>query len=56
METEGVGMYDWLQYFEKKPEKRYISDGNPDTVAIPESEAEYVDKSRLNGKELLIYK
>ncbi|HPA55187.1 MAG TPA: polysaccharide deacetylase family protein, partial [Bacillota bacterium] len=56
METEGVGMYDWLQYFEKKPEKRYISDGNPDTVAIPESEAEYVDKSRLNGKELVIYK
>jgi len=56
METEGVGMYDWLQFFEKKPEKRYISDGNPDTVAIPESEAEYVDKSRLKGKELVIYK
>ncbi|MDD3705245.1 MAG: polysaccharide deacetylase [Clostridiaceae bacterium] len=55
MKTEGTGMYDWLEHFENKPEKRYISDGNPDTVAIPESEADYVDKSKLNGKELLIY-
>jgi len=55
MNTDGVGLYDWLQYFEKKPEKRYISDGNPDTVAIPESEEENVDKSKLNGKELVIY-
>lgn len=55
MKTEGVGLYDWLRYFEKKPEKRYISDGNPDTVAIPESEKENVDSSKLNGKELVIY-
>lgn len=56
MKTAGVGIYDWLQYFEKNPGKRYISDGNPDTVAIPESEAENVDMSRLDGKELVIYK
>lgn len=55
MKTEGVGLYDWLQYFEKKPEKRYISDGNPKTVAIPESEKENVDLNKLNGKELVIY-
>lgn len=55
MKTDGVGLYDWLQHFAKKPEKRYISDGNPDTVAIPESEKENVDQEKLNGKELVIY-
>ncbi|KUO74881.1 MAG: hypothetical protein APF77_08115 [Clostridia bacterium BRH_c25] len=55
MNTAGTGIYDWLQHFEKKPEKRYISDGNPDTVAIPESEKDNVDQSKLNGKELIIY-
>lgn len=55
MKTDGVGIYDWFQYFEKKPEKRYISDGNPDTVAIPLSEAENVNRDRLGSKELVIY-
>ncbi|HYE82551.1 MAG TPA: polysaccharide deacetylase family protein [Clostridia bacterium] len=55
MNTAGTGIYDWLAHFDKKPEKRYVSDGNPDTVAIPESEKDNVDQSRLNGKELVIY-
>lgn len=55
MNTDGAGLYDWLDYFGKKPGKRYISDGNPDTVAIPGSEEENVDKSKLNGKKLVIY-
>jgi hypothetical protein len=55
MKTDGVGLYDWLQHFEKRPEKRYISDGNPDTMAIPESEKENIDQSKLKGKELIIY-
>lgn len=55
MKTDGVGLYDWLKYFEKKPEKRYISDGNPDTVTIPENEKVNVDQNKLNGKELVIY-
>lgn len=55
MNTAGVGMYDWLSYFEKNPDKRYISDGNPDRIAIPESEKENVDEAKLQGKELVIY-
>lgn len=55
MNTAGTGIYDWLEYFDKNPEKRYISDGNPDTVAIPESERENIDQEKLNGKELLSY-
>lgn len=55
MNTAGTGIYDWLEHFDKKPEKRYISDGNPNTVAIPESEKENIDQNKLNGKELVIY-
>ncbi len=28
MNTEGVGLYDWLEYFAENPHKRYISDGD----------------------------
>ncbi|MGE5630303.1 MAG: polysaccharide deacetylase family protein [Caulobacteraceae bacterium] len=55
MKTDGVGLYDWLSYFDKNPGKRYISDGNPETIAIPAKEADKIDKSKLNGKELVIY-
>jgi len=55
MNTAGTGIYDWLETFDKKPERRYISDGNPDTVAIPESEKENIDINRLGDKELLVY-
>lgn len=55
MKTDGVGLYDWLSYFEKNPGKRYISDGNPDRIAIPESERQNVDEAKLKGKELVIY-
>jgi len=56
MKVEGTGIYDWLSYFDKNPDKRYISDGNPDSIAIPESEVQNVDQSKLAGKELIIYK
>jgi len=55
MNTAGTGIYDWLQTFDKKPERRYISDGNPDTVAIPESEKENIDMKKVGDKKLLIY-
>ncbi|MGI6112758.1 MAG: polysaccharide deacetylase family protein [Mahellales bacterium] len=53
--TEGVGMYDWLEYFDNNPGKRYISDGNADTVAIPEGMEEYINKEALGQKELIVY-
>lgn len=45
----------WLNYFDSHPEKRYISDGNPDTIAIPSANQDIIDKSKLGDKELLIY-
>ena len=33
----------------------YVSDGNPDTVAVPRSEAKFVDPLRLGGATLVVY-
>ncbi|MDF2521411.1 MAG: polysaccharide deacetylase, partial [Clostridia bacterium] len=56
MNTGGVGMYDYLAYFDKNPDKRYISDGNPDTIVIPEEEQENLNQDSLKDKQLITYK
>ena len=33
----------------------YVSDGNPDTVAVPRSEAMFVNPHRLDGAKLVVY-
>jgi len=33
----------------------YVSDGNPDTIAVPLSEANQVNPNRLNGARLVVY-
>lgn len=38
-----------------KRENQYVSDGNPDTVTVPESRAEQVNRDSLGGRELVIY-
>ncbi len=55
METAGMGLYDWLERLRENPQNRYISDGDPDTVAVPEELAGEVDESRLAGKTLILY-
>ncbi|NLW23678.1 MAG: polysaccharide deacetylase family protein [Clostridia bacterium] len=45
----------WLTYFDNNPDKRYISDGNPDTIAVPAAQAHLVDESKIGDKELIIY-
>jgi len=45
----------WLGYFKRRPEQRYISDGDPDTVTVPKSMADKVDKTKLGPAKLRIY-
>lgn len=45
----------WLGYFQRHPEKRYVSDGDPNTVTVPRDIADEIDKSRLNKTKLRIY-
>ncbi len=35
--------------------RMFISDGDPNTIVVPEEHTEKVDTSKLNGKELIVY-
>jgi peptidoglycan/xylan/chitin deacetylase (PgdA/CDA1 family) len=50
------GIRFWLEYFDKHPEKRYISDGDQDTVTIQEHQRDVVDETKIGDKKLRIYK
>ena len=45
IKVEGQGLYDWLDYFDACPGKRYISDGNSSIITAPR---ELMDK--INNK------
>ncbi|NLT96455.1 MAG: polysaccharide deacetylase family protein [Clostridia bacterium] len=45
----------WLNYFDNNPDKRYISDGDPDTISIPADQQDKIDESLLGDKKLYIY-
>lgn len=49
--TEELGK--WLEYFKNHPEERYISDGNPNKIAVPHDKEQLVDKSKMKDKELV---
>lgn len=55
LKTEGVGLYDWLDYFQQNPHKRYISDGNPDFVTFPETWSEFLNEAKLKDKKARFY-
>jgi len=44
----------WLDWLKKHRDERYISDGNPNTVAVPEDQMVKVDKARLGGLSLVV--
>lgn len=43
----------WLEKLSR--EEQYVSDGDPDTVTVPASKEEAVDKGKLGDKKLVIY-
>lgn len=46
----------WLPYLESHPLDRYVSDGDPKTVTVPEQKADKVNQASLAGAELVTYK
>lgn len=55
MKVDNVGMYDWMDYLENNPSKRYISDGIEDLITVPQSMEDQVDMEKVGDKELYIY-
>ncbi len=53
--VDNVGIYNWLEYFNNNPGKRYISDGVKDVITLPSDLEETIDLERLNEKELYLY-
>ena len=51
----GTGLYDYLEYFEKNPQKQYISDGDKDTITIPENEMNNMNLNSISNKKLITY-
>lgn len=52
--------YDWdlwfaFDYYEKNTYLRYVSDGNPNTIAVKKTLEERVNKDSLGDKELILY-
>ncbi len=54
-DVAGYGLYDWLEQLSKNPDLRYVSDGNPSTVVVPEKLAEQIDRFRLGSRTLIPY-
>ncbi len=54
--VQGTGLYDYLDYFEKRPDKKYISDGKKDTITIPEYELPNINEDVIKDKKLITYK
>jgi hypothetical protein len=50
-----MGITYWLDDLKRHPARRYVSDGDPNTITVPKALADKVDKSRLNGATLRLY-
>jgi hypothetical protein len=43
-----------LEAYERNPQRRFVSDGNPNVVTVPAELQERVDRNRLGGRELRV--
>lgn len=55
MNVDNLGLYDWLNRFDKYPEKKFISDGNSDIVTVPKAYESNIDMEKVKDKVLYLY-
>lgn len=53
--VENSGLYDWLNFFKKYPERQYISDGNTAAVTVPREAEDSLDKHSTVDKMVYFY-
>lgn len=53
MKVDNVGLYNYLDYFDKHPEERFISDGVAEIITIPADKIEFIHA--VGNKEIYVY-
>ncbi len=53
MKVDNVGMYNYIEYFDKYPSERFISDGFPEIITIPDDKVELITTN--SDKEIYVY-
>ena len=53
--VQHVGMYDWLNKFEKGSLTRFVSDGDAATVTVPEIDKEQLDENKVGKRVIKTY-
>ncbi|MGE4284635.1 MAG: polysaccharide deacetylase family protein [Clostridia bacterium] len=48
-------MYYYLEYFEKNPGMRYVSDGDAETICIPEKNQGQINLDKVGSKKIVTY-
>jgi hypothetical protein len=43
-----------LAYYEQHPEARFVSDGDPGTVTVPQREAAHLDRGKVGGRQVKV--
>ncbi|MCR3922268.1 MAG: polysaccharide deacetylase family protein, partial [Firmicutes bacterium] len=52
--ADGTELPRWLDSFRKHPERRYVSDGDPDIITVPASLSEKINRIGQNNSDALI--
>ncbi len=53
IKVDQVGLYDYIDYFDKHPEERFISDGVAEIITIPENNEEWIQST--GDREIYTY-
>jgi len=55
IKTDGVGMYEWLEYFRTNPSRRFISDGDASCITIPLSAEQNLNREIIKERDVRLY-
>ena len=53
MKVDNVGMYNYIEYFDNNPGERFVSDGYPEIITVPEEKLELIRPN--SDKEIYVY-
>ncbi|HBY19892.1 MAG: hypothetical protein A2Y24_05370 [Clostridiales bacterium GWE2_32_10] len=54
-DKNGADLWGYLKKYRKKPELRYISDGDDSTIVIPKNEEQNLAENKIKDKKVIIY-